>query len=243
MVLFLFFSFQIAHCIIELRENVLRTCVQVVYSEACAYLLCSNMRGRNLIPKFFFSSILLCKLPNWNSSVFFFHSLSLFRERETREKKKNARILSSNLFLWNTLREITPNEKKVLTAKVATYFFLFRLFFSLSWEKEYEILLLVERWISRFLASLKVAANCEMQVVWIARYIGPFRAAEHLTYWTYSTLCSFPFWVLQCAWLSVHCNLQISHLVFHARCLIHRFWNVTTFFAVCLFVSNELFHI
>jgi len=53
--------------------------------------------------------------------------------------------------------------------------------------------LLVERWISRFLASLKVAANCEMLVVWIARHIGPFRAAEHLTYWTYSTLCNFPF--------------------------------------------------
>jgi len=32
-----------------------------------------------------------------------------------------------------------------------------------------------------------------MQVVWIARYIGPFWAAEHLTYWTYSILCNFPF--------------------------------------------------
>ena len=48
---------------------------------------------------------------------------------------------------------------------------------------------LVERWISRFLASLKVAANCEMLVVWIARHIGPFRAAEHLTHWTNISLC------------------------------------------------------
>ena len=30
---------------------------------------------------------------------------------------------------------------------------------------------LVERWISWFLASLKVAANCEIIVVWIARHI------------------------------------------------------------------------
>jgi hypothetical protein len=45
-----------------------------------------------------------------------------------------------------------------------------------------------ERWISWFLASLKVAANCEMLVVWIARHIGPFWAAEHLTHWTFISL-------------------------------------------------------
>jgi len=39
---------------------------------------------------------------------------------------------------------------------------------------------------------LKVAANCEILVVWIARHIGPFRAAEHLTYWTRKSLRSSP---------------------------------------------------
>ena len=48
---------------------------------------------------------------------------------------------------------------------------------------------LLERWISWFLASLKVAANCEILVVWIARHIGPFGAAEHLTNWTSISLC------------------------------------------------------
>ena len=50
-------------------------------------------------------------------------------------------------------------------------------------------LMLHERWISWFLASLKVAANCEMLVVWLARHIGLrfTRAAEHLTYWTLFT--------------------------------------------------------
>ncbi len=33
---------------------------------------------------------------------------------------------------------------------------------------------LVERWISWFLASLKVAANCEILVVWIARHLAYF---------------------------------------------------------------------
>lgn len=53
----------------------------------------------------------------------------------------------------------------------------------LSWQ-------LHERWISWFLASLKVAANCEILVVWIARHIGPisFWAAEHLTHLTYTSL-------------------------------------------------------
>lgn len=67
----------------------------------------------------------------------------------------------------------------------------------LSWQ-------LHERWISWFLASLKVAANCEILVVWIARHIGPisFWAAEHLTHLTYTSLAVYlTRWVLNLPWL------------------------------------------
>lgn len=58
----------------------------------------------------------------------------------------------------------------------------------------------------------------------------PFRAAEHLTYWTNKSLCSRPFWTLQCAWLSVRCYLQISHLKYDALSQITAFLPCQAFF-------------
>ena len=93
-----------------------------------------------------------------------------------------------------------------------------------------------ERWISWFLASLKVAANCEMLVVWIARHIGPFRAAEHLTHWTFISLCRLSFVFsrrLQRARLSV---LYFLHAIFCARI----FYAAKINFCVCTYFFSHI---
>jgi len=78
---------------------------------------------------------------------------------------------------------------------------------------------LVERWISRLLASLKVAANCEMKVVWIARHTGPFSGCgtPHLLneVVTRSLPCSSSdlLWLLQCTWLRTCCIITTFVLI------------------------------
>lgn len=91
-----------------------------------------------------------------------------------------------------------------------------------------------ERWISWFLASLKVAANCEMLVVWIARHIGPFRAAEHLTHWTFISLCRLSFVFSRClqrARLSVLYFLHAISAVFIIN--TQKLLRVCTYFFLC----------
>lgn len=58
----------------------------------------------------------------------------------------------------------------ILYTHTHTLYILFTTLIFNFWKKEK----LVERRISWFLASLKVAANCEMSVVWIARHNGSF---------------------------------------------------------------------
>ena len=78
---------------------------------------------------------------------------------------------------------------------------------------------LVERWISRLLASLKVAANCEMKVVWIARHTGPFSGCgtPHLLNEVVTRSLPFSsselFWLLQCTWLRTCCIITTFVLI------------------------------
>lgn len=123
------------------------------------------------------------------------------------------------------LHSTESNHIAILTLRMP--FYTGHFFFSLLSYVDNTAYTLHERWISWFLASLKVAANCEMLVVWIARHIGPFRAAEHLTHWTFISLSRLIFVFarrLQRARLRVLYTFTCIHLhlhIFFSRCALH----------------------